>query len=138
MCHVHRSIVWFAALVLLACACAGPQPPTSTQRGAVVPITDLKTVAGTWAGLALRQPADSGDWLEITLRADGTFQGVSARQVGVFMGQGTLQLRDGNVLAVGPRGTAVMTLYERRGPLLSIDFTESNGVRYSAELRPKT
>jgi hypothetical protein len=135
--RLDRSVLWVVAIVLVASACARPQSAPSALAG-VVPVTDLKTVAGTWAGVAARDAGDQTDWLELTLREDGTFQGLSARQIGAFAGQGTLQLRDGSVHASGANGTAVMTLYEQDGPMLTIRFTERNGVSYSARLRPKS
>jgi hypothetical protein len=132
-----RSILWLIVVVLVAAACAGPSGSASVPTS-VVPVTDLKTVAGTWAGVATRDAGDSEDWLELTLREDGTFAGFSARQIGAFAGQGKLQLRDGTVHASGTNGTAVMTLTEQGGPVLDIRFTERNGVSYSARLRPKT
>jgi hypothetical protein len=129
--------MWLVAVVLVASACASP-PSSPSALAAVVPVTDLKTVAGTWAGVATRDAGSQTDWLELTLREDGTFAGHSARQIGAFAGQGTLQIRDGTVHASGANGSAVMTLYEQDGRVLNIRFTERNGVSYSARLRPKT
>jgi hypothetical protein len=40
-------------------------------------------------------------------------------------------------MAAGSHGTAVLTLYNRLGPLLVMDATVMNGVKHSAELRPE-
>jgi hypothetical protein len=81
--------------------------------------------------------SDVDDWLEVTLHDDGTFEAFSAKQIGVFQDKGTLALSGGKVMAAGSHGTAVLTLYDRRGPLLVIDATETNGVKHSADLRPE-
>jgi hypothetical protein len=129
--------MWLVAVVLVAPACAGPSSSPSALA-TVVPVTDLKAVAGTWAGVATRDAGGQTDWLELTLREDGTFEGLSARQIGAFAGRGKLQVRDGSVHASGANGTAVMTLSEQDGRVLNIRFIERNGVSYSATLRPKT
>jgi hypothetical protein len=90
------------------------------------------------AGVASRDVGSQQDWLEITLKNDGIFDAFSARQIGVFAGSGTLNLSGGRLTAVGPHGTALMTLYDRGGRVLFVDFRDVNGVPYSAELRPKT
>jgi hypothetical protein len=105
----------------------------------MVPVADLKAVAGTWTGIAARS-AGSGreDWLEITVNENGTFKASAARQTGTLIGDGTLRVSDGKVLAEGRNGRAVLTLYERSGPLLVMDFTDKDGIKYSAELRRKS
>ncbi len=132
-----RAASWFAVLLVVGAAagCAGQK---SRESGVMVPITDLASVSGTWAGVAYRGVGNRTEWLEITLKSDGTFEASSARQIGMFAGAGTLALSDGKLTAVGPRGKAVMTLYDRRGRLLLVDFEDANGVPYTAELRPKT
>jgi hypothetical protein len=139
MLRLDRAVAWFTvfAVVTAAVACAGPQT-SSGGPGVTVPITDVKTVAGTWAGLASREAGGQDDWLEIRLHENGTFEAFSARQIGAFIGKGTLTLNGGRITAVGPRGSAVLTLYNRQGPVLVVDFRDVNGIQYSAELRPKT
>jgi len=134
--HV-RAVSWFAVLLVIG-AVAGCAGQSSRESGVMVPITDLATVSGTWAGVAYRGVGNRTEWLEITFKPDGTFEASSARQIGLFAGNGTLALNNGKLTAVGPRGKAVMTLYDRRGRLLLVDFEDSNGIPYTAELRPKT
>ena len=55
-----------------------------------------------------------------------------------MLGKGTLTVTDGRLVATGPHGTATLTRYDRHGRALVMDFRERSGVRYSAELRPKT
>src|SRR4051794_19988434 len=130
------TMMWVTVLLVVATmtGCAGART-VSERQGAVVPVTDLGAVAGTWEGLAARDSSDREDWLRLSINPDGTFEGYSARQIGVFAGKGTLAVRDGKVAAVGPHGKAVLTLYERNGPLLLMRFTDTDGVTYSGQLR---
>ena len=73
----------------------------------------------------------------MSVKKDGTFQAFSARQIRALLGNGTLTITKGRMAAVGPHGTAMLTLYDRQGRALVMDFRENSGVRYSAELRPK-
>ena len=133
-----RPLTLFAALVVMVqmAACAGPG--TAPRASSVmVPITDVKAVAGAWAGVASRTASDQDDWVEVTLNEDGTFEAFSARQIGVLQGKGTLTVDGGKMMARGPNGSAVLTLYDRAGRVLVLDFRDRNGVSYSGELRPK-
>jgi len=123
-------------VVMAAAGCAGTQT-SSSGLGVAIPITDLKAIAGKWSGRASRLTSDVDDWLEVTLHDDGTFEAFSAKQIGVFRDKGTLTLSGGKVAAAGSHGMAVLTLYDRRGPVLVIDATEANGVKHSADLRPE-
>jgi hypothetical protein len=139
MLGLHRTVAWLTvfAVVAAAEACAGPRT-SSHEPGAVVPITNVKAVAGTWAGLASRAAgSQEDDWLEMRLKEDGTYEAYSARQVGALTGKGTVTLDGGRMKAVGTHGSAVLTLYDRQGPVLVMDFRDAHGVPYSAELRPK-
>ena len=124
-------------LVVAAVAACSGSGASSRGSGGMIPITDFSTVSGTWAGVAFRDVGRQDDWVEITLKDDGTFQAVSARQIGVFSGNGKLTLSDGRLTATGPRGTAVLTLYDRQGRVLRVDFQDVNGTGYTADLRPK-
>jgi hypothetical protein len=121
-------------VVMAAAGCAGTQT-SSSGPGISIPITDLKTIAGKWSGRASRLTSDVDDWLEVTLHGDDSFEAFSAKQIGVFQDKGTLTLSGGKVMAAGSHGTAVLTLYDRRGEVLVIDTTETNGVKHSADLR---
>ena len=141
MARFARSSLLMLLLVVTATACAGPSSSSSSAQGprTMVPVADVKAIAGTWTGIAARS-AGSGreDWLELTVNENGTFKASAARQTGALVGDGTLQVNDGKVLAVGRNGRAVLTLYERSGPLLVMDFTDTDGIKYSAELRRKS
>jgi hypothetical protein len=138
--YQSRLIGWVAILVVVvaAPACAGARSSAGAS-GASIPIKDVSSVAGTWGGLVSRATgSDEGDWLEMKVKEDGTFQAVSARQIGLLLGNGTLAIRNGQMAAVGPQGTAVLTLHDdRQGRALAMEFRDRNGVRYSGQLRPQ-
>ena len=133
--RLRWALIGFMGIVVVTGGCAD----RTTARGTavVIPITDVKMVAGTWTGVASRQSSSRDDWLEVRVNEDGTFETASARQIGAVSGKGTVTVSDGKMKAVGPRGTAVLTLYDRQGRMLVMDFLDTNGVPYSAELRPK-
>lgn len=132
-----RSGLAMLIVVATVAACAGPRTSVRTDD-AVIPISDVRSVAGTWAGVVSRSTgSDEGDWLEFSVNDDGTFQAFSARQIGTLLGTGPLTITNGRMAAVGPHGTAMLTLYDRHGRALVMDFREASGVRYSAELRRK-
>jgi hypothetical protein len=126
------------ALVLLILAgCAG-SGSSSRGPGVTVPITDLKSVAGKWAGPGSRESSGRENWVDLTIREDGTFEIVSARQVGLLKETGTLIVSDGTLRSKEGRGTFICTLHDRGGQrVLTLDGTGANGIKYSAELRPK-
>jgi hypothetical protein len=138
---VLLSLGW-AALTWSGCAGIEPrQPPGST----VVPISDLKTVAGKWEGVLKRVPASytsSEDWLTLTIEdsgsfEDSTFEFESYRTIGVLMGSGSLHLRDGRLESESERGGATYTLHERDGKsVLIVQAHDRKGTRYHAELTP--
>jgi hypothetical protein len=137
--ELSRVLTCVTMLIVVAAlpGCTGVRD-SARGSGAMIPITDVGSVAGTWVGVVSRATgSDEGDWLEMSVKNDGTFQTFSARQIGVLLGNGTLTITDGRLAAVGPRGTAMLTLYDRQGRALVLDFRETGGVRYSAELRPK-
>ena len=132
----NRLIRSFAILIVIASVPACVRAHNSSRAaGVMIPITDLRK----WVGVVSRATgSEEGDWLEMTVKEDGTFQAFSARQIGVLLGNGTLTITNGRMAAVGPHGTAMLTLYDDRpGRALVMDFREANGVRYSGELRPK-
>jgi len=135
--RLRRALIGFMGIVVVAGGAGCADRTASLSTGVVIPITDVKMVAGTWAGVASRESSRRDDWLEVQVNEDGTFETSSARQIGVVSGKGTVTVSDGTMKAVGPRGTAVLTLYDRQGRMLVMDFLDTNGVPYSAELRPK-
>jgi hypothetical protein len=75
-------------------------------------------VAGRWAGNVFGLSSSrraQGDWVEVMIGEDGTFEFSSYRTSGVFAGKGKLTLEDGKLKAQGERGHATYTLSERGG-----------------------
>jgi hypothetical protein len=135
----HRVLTWATVLIVMTAlsGCVGARHSTHSG-GAMIPITDVASVAGTWTGVVSRVTGSAeGDWVEVNVKENGTFEAVSARQIGALLGSGTLTVTDGRIQAAGPHGTALLTLYDRQGRALVMDFRDRSGVRYSAELRPK-
>jgi hypothetical protein len=139
-----RAVGVLFLLGLAACASGGAGETTgragTTAVGEPVAITDVKSVAGRWAGL-MDLPGGGRDieYLEVTVREDGTYQATSARTIGVMDARGTIVPRDGRLViqgASGARGTA--TLYSRQGqPTLMVDVTAANQSRTTARLQPQ-
>ena len=129
---MHRVL----ALICLICtsfvACAvGPAGPGSV----VVPVTEVKSVAGHWAGTLARDTSSREDWVRVTIEEDGTYDFSSSRTIGVLTGKGKLSVKDGKLVGEGPRGTTVYTLYDRGGKqVLIVDARLHDGATYSAVL----
>lgn len=126
------------ALTLLAVVCTIFPACASGPAGAgsvMIPVTDVKSVAGRWAGTLARDTSSREDWVRLTINPDGTYEFSSARQIGVLSGKGTLSVKDGKLVGEGPRGTSVYTLYERAGKeVLIVDVRLHDGATYSTSL----
>jgi len=129
-------VLVLVATVLAACATgAGP-----TDGLAPVPITDFKMVAGKWEGLVsgLSAKRDDGDWAEMTISPDGTYDFGIYRTIGVFGGRGTFTLSDGKLQMRGDRGSATYALYQGGGKrVLQAQATLSDGRPLTAKLTPE-
>jgi hypothetical protein len=98
-----------AALWLAGCASA----PSGASGWTTVPIADFKSVAGKWEGPLTRGHGPKDDWLELTIRDDGSYEAVSSRVIGVMRGTGRFTIADGRLVAQGERGSAVAALATR-------------------------
>jgi hypothetical protein len=130
-----------ALLALGACASGGAEsrPRSGSGGGTPVAVTDIKAVAGHWAGL-MDLPGNSPDqYLEVTVREDGTYQAISARTIGVMDAQGTITVRDGRLFLKGARGSqGTATLVSKDGrQTLMVDMMSPNQSRTTARLQPK-
>jgi hypothetical protein len=117
-------------------ACASPQ---STPARSFVPIRDIGAVVGKWAGIATRSPAQrQDDWVELTINADRSYEAKSARQIGMFTGNGTLDLRDGAMFSETDRAKATYRLYQSTdgSRILVVEVDMGDGRRYGVELKP--
>jgi hypothetical protein len=126
--------VWMAvALVLGACATTETSSPPT-----LVPVTDVKSLAGRWEGLLLGLPGGSHqDFVEVVIREDGTYQARTYRTIGVLMGRGTIEARDGALVLRGERAIGGGRLYLDRGRhMLEISATDDAGRPVTARLSP--
>lgn len=122
-----------AALWLVACASA----PGGASGWTTVPIADFKSVAGKWEGPLTRAHGPKDDWLELTIRDDGSYEAVSARVIGVMRGTGRFTLADGKLVAQGERGSAVAALATRGAERrLDVSMKNREGVDLPTTLVP--
>jgi len=126
-----------AALVIVlvvATACASTPSGPATP----VPITDFKMIAGRWGGviLGLSGPRnDEGDWVDVAIGEDGSFNFGVYRTIGAFAGKGKLTLKDGKLTGEGERGSATYTLIDRGGKqYLRAEGRLKSGTQISGDL----
>jgi len=122
-----------AMLVLGACASSAPAPQLTP-----VTVTDFKMIAGKWSGLVigLASMRNDGDWVDMVIRADGTYEYGIARTIGVMAGKGTLTLQDGKLLMAGDRGQGVFSLLEGGGTRVLRGSGTVHGMPLRGDLRP--
>src|SRR5262245_3295649 len=129
-----RRIGTWLALVLAVVTLAGCAA-TAGGRATLVPVTDFRAVTGTWTGLVRQGTSAPDDWVELTIRADGSDAAGSAPAIGAFKEVGTLRLDGGVLRSSGPYGSAVYRLHYQGGArILIADYTSRDGTAYSAEL----
>lgn len=121
-------LVSFAAL-LVACASLGPAVP--------VAVTDVKSVAGKWRGIVYRTGSEP-DYVEVTIREDGSYDLMSRQTYGTSRGRGTLVAKDGRLIIQGERGQGVATLTRSAAGdrVLLVEATMSDNSTLSAKLTP--
>ena len=95
---------------LPGCASVGPIAP--------VAVSDVKSVAGTWQGVVY-EPGSQPDYVELTIREDGSYDLVSRHAIGESRGRGGAGTSMRN-----PAGDLVM----------NIDATLSDNSTLSAKL----
>lgn len=121
-------------VMLAAAACASTPSVPATP----VPITDFRMVAGRWGGvlLGLSGPRnDEGDWVNVSVGEDGSFNFGIYRTIGAFAGKGKLTLKDGKLEGEGERGSATYTLVERGGKqYLRVEGKLKSGTDVSGDL----
>jgi hypothetical protein len=132
-----RAWLLLATLFLTVTGCAEmSQPPPALSP---VAITDIGSVAGKWAGpvTGLTTRRDEGDWVNVVIGRDGTYDFGIYRTIGVFGGKGKLTLQDGKLALQGDRGSSTLTLFEGGGKrVLRGDGVLSDGTRINSELTP--
>ena len=133
-----------AVATLAACASSSTSTSTSSAPATAVPITELKMVAGKWAGnvRGLAGPRDdAGDWVQMTIAESGAYEFSIARTIGVFSGKGMFSVKDGKLAMEGERGSGTFTLFERDGRRFlrgGGTIGSGSGTPLSGELRPAT
>jgi hypothetical protein len=132
-------MVSLLVLLLIHGGCAS-LASDSASRGTPVPFTSVATVAGRWAGLSdLPGNRMDDNYVEVTLRDDGSYEATSARTIGFMDARGRVQVSDGRLLIVGnsgSRGTA--TLYSAGGQrTLLVEIETPRAGSITARLRPQ-
>jgi hypothetical protein len=135
------SIVVLVAGALAIAGCARPATSSPTPSLSPVAVTDFKSVAGKWEGLVKGMPARGssreGDFVDVVITPDGTYDFGIFRTIGVFGGTGKLIIENGELLVHGERGSATLTLLEGGGQrILRANGLMKSGVRLSADLTP--
>ena len=124
-------------LALVGASLAGCAGSTSQMPSVKVPISSVSAVAGKWAGTARRDPSIEDDWIELTIKDDGTYELKSFRTIGTLLGGGKLTLSNGTMTTETQRASATFTLYEGEGKrVLKVDGTLKTGVTFEAWLTP--
>jgi hypothetical protein len=111
------------------CASLGPVAP--------VEVSDVKDVSGTWKGAVYQSSQFSPDYITLTIREDGSYDIVSARQpIGTSRGQGKVAISDGRLMFEGPRGRGVGRVQKNPDGSLTmmVDGTLSDNSTLSAQL----
>jgi hypothetical protein len=121
-------IIGFAAS-LVGCASVGPLTP--------VPVSDVKSVAGTWKGTVYRSGFEP-DKVTLTIREDGSYDVVSAQTTGVSRGKGKIVISEGRLLIEGENGRGVGTLLSSPGGdrVMNVEATLSDNSILTARLWP--
>jgi hypothetical protein len=83
---------------------------------APVAVTDLESLVGNWEGLGQGPSSGSAlgrhtaNWVELTIKEDGTYEARSYREIGVFRGMGRRALSDNVVHWKSDRSRGVLYL----------------------------
>ena len=125
----HRSparLLWISIVVLGLVGCA-TSTTTSGDRTAL-PITELDSVVGKWAGLLDLRGGRQEDYAELSIDRGGTYRVTGARTIGTMDTGGTVQVSDGRLILKGQGTTATATLYTRGGQrMLVVEGTGPKG-----------
>jgi hypothetical protein len=126
-----------AVHVIVAC---GFMAPKETRQWQPTAIADLKSVAGKWEGLLVRNPRTrDDDWVTLVIGETGAYEFVSYRMIGVFAGKGKLVLTDGKLSAKSDKGGQMtLQLYADSGSperMLRAEAKDGEGFSYWADLK---
>lgn len=103
-------------------------------------ITDMKSVAGKWEGLLVRNPRTrDDDWVTLAISETGAYEFASYRMSGVFAGKGKLVLADGKLSAKSDKGGQMtLQLFADSGSserMLRTVAKDGEGFSYWADLK---
>jgi len=129
-----------ALAILPACAGSTREPLPHGQKD-IIPITDLKQIAGKWEGAMTPDPQPlnaTEDWLRVTIGEDGSYDFTSFPEVELFKGKGKLTLHEGQAVDRSEQGSVAFALADRKGrQVLRAVGLARDGIQYSAELGQK-
>lgn len=143
--RVLRAVLLLCAVYAAVGGCAPASPPAAVSPVTPVAIPDLTSVAGKWEGLGQGPWAGSvlgghdADWIEFTIKGDGTYEVRAYREIGVLRSAGTLTLSDNVIRWKSDRASGVLALvYDRGGKrvLRLHGQLATGGGALSAELTP--
>ena len=119
---------------LVGCASGG----SSTA----VPVTDVTSLAGKWAGVANGFGFGQQDYVELSIREDGTYDVTTTRTIGGYAGEGRVTVRDGQLTFQGANSDGIGSLMSgsdgEKVLKVTVSFAGPGGVptSVSANLRP--
>ena len=119
--------------------CAGTGGGEATTPMAV---SDVKSVAGKWAGVMEGRGSGQYDLIELNIKDDSTYDVSTSRTMGAMRGGGTVALRDGQLVFQGPNARGTGTLMGGSGGervmRINVTFESAGSVsqNVSANLRP--
>jgi hypothetical protein len=121
-------------------ACSFMASKDDTRQWQPTAVTDVKSVAGKWQGLFVRNPRDrEDDWVTLVINEAGAYEFDSYRMIGVFAGKGKLVLADGKLSAKSDKGGQMtLQLYADSGSsdrILRVEARDSGGYHYWADLK---
>jgi hypothetical protein len=99
-----RSLLVAILLTLLSTP-SFAQSPAASVRG-----DDLSALAGTWRGLVQGAPSLGEEFVEITIDANGGYEALAFRQIGVFRSRGQIHREGDHLRYQSDRGQGVMQL----------------------------
>jgi hypothetical protein len=141
MTRFKRSLEMIAVIVavqgMIACSLMDSKEKRQWQP---TTITDMKSVAGKWQGLLVRNPRDwQDDWVTFGIGETGTYEFASYRMIGVFAGKGKLVLTDGKLSAKSDKGGQMtLQLFADSGSserMLRAEAKDGEGFHYWADLK---
>ena len=121
-------------------ACSGVQSFDKTSW-TEAKISDIKNVAGNWEGPTWMEPRTMREqnWAKVKILENGTYEFATFRNIGAWVGKGTVKLEDGKLVAPPSEkgGSLKMTLYKSDDKrMLRVEATNKEGRLQRAELTP--